>query len=126
MSILVDSSVWVDYFRGAGQAGILDLLIEENLVVTNELILAELIPPLSLRKERHLIALLRDILRQPLSVNWDEIIQIQIKCLGSGINGVGIPDLIIAQNATQGGLKLLSNDKHFALIAKYTSLELFR
>lgn len=46
MSILVDSSVWVDYFRGTGlSSDHLDLLIEENLVVTNDLILAELLPP---------------------------------------------------------------------------------
>ncbi|MFA6569083.1 MAG: PIN domain-containing protein [Victivallales bacterium] len=110
MSILVDSSVWVDYFRGTGQADVLELLIEENLVVTNDLILAELIPFLNLRKEYALILLLREIKRQPMSVDWDEIIQIQTECLRNGINGVGIPDLMIAQNATQGGLKLLSNE----------------
>ena len=125
MSILVDSSVWVDYFRDAGQADVLELLIEENLVVTNDLILAELIPLLNLHKEFALILLLREIKRQPITLDWDEIIQIQTECLRNGINGVGIPDLMIAQNATQGGLKLLSNDKHFALIAQYTSLELY-
>ena len=126
MSILADTSVWVDYFRDTGRAGTLELLIEENLVVTNELILAELIPPLNLRKEHILVSLLREIKLQPMSVDWDEIIKIQTKCLGSGINGVGIPDLMIAQNAIQGGLKLLSNDRHFSLIAQHTSLELYR
>jgi predicted nucleic acid-binding protein len=125
MSVLVDSSVWVNYFGGTGQADVLELLIEENLVVTNELILAELIPPLSIRKKRHLIALLKDIKRQPLLIDWDEIIHLQTLCLSNGINGVGIPDLIIAQNAIQGGLRLLSHDKHFALISRNTSLELY-
>ena len=125
MSILVDSSVWVDYFRDAGQSDVLDLLIKENLVITNDLILAELIPLLSLRKEYALILLLHEIKRQPMSIDWDEIIQLQTECLRNGINRVGIPDLMIAQNAIQGGLKLLSNDKHFALIAQYTSLELY-
>jgi hypothetical protein len=126
MSILVDSSVWVDYFRDTGQADVLELLIEENLAVTNELILAELIPPLNMRKEYGLTSLLREIKRQPMSVNWNEIIKIQTNCLSNGINGVGIPDLMIAQNAIQGGLKLLSNDKHFSLIAQHTPLELYR
>lgn len=126
MSILADTSVWVDYFRDTGRADTLELLIEENLVVTNELILAELIPPLNLRKEHILVSLLREIKLQPMSVDWDEIIKIQTKCLGSGINGVGIPDLMIVQNAIQGGLKLLSNDMHFSLIAQHTSLELYR
>jgi hypothetical protein len=126
MSVLVDSSVWVDYFRDAGQADALELLIEENLVVTNDLILAELLPPLILRKEHVLASLLREIQCRPLSVDWDEIIRMQTECLSNGINGVGIPDLIIAQNAVQGGLKLLSNDKHFALISRYAPLELYR
>jgi predicted nucleic acid-binding protein len=125
MSILVDSSIWVDYFRGAEEAEALDLLIEENLVVINELILAELIPPLNLRMEKRLIVLLRDIKRQPLSIDWDEIIHVQTLCLSKGINGVGIADLIISQNAIQGGLRLLSKDKHFALISKHIPLELY-
>ena len=125
MSILVDSSIWVDYFRGTEETEVLDLLIEENLVVINELILAELIPPLNLPMEKHLITLLRDIKRQPLSIDWDEIIQLQTLCLSKGINGVGIPDLMISQNAIQGGLRLLSKDKHFALISKQIPLELY-
>ena len=125
MSILVDSSIWVDYFRDTGQADVLELLIEENLVVTNELILAELIPPLTLRKKHGLTSLLREIKRQPMSIDWNEIIKVQTDCLSNGINGVGIPDLMIAQNAIQGGLKLLSNDRHFSLIAQHTPLDLY-
>ena len=64
--------------------------------------------------------------RQPMSIDWDEIIKLQNDCLRNGINGVGIPDLIIAQNANQGGLKLLSNDQHFSLIAQCASLDLYR
>ncbi len=125
MSILVDSSIWIDYFRDIGQADALEFLIEEDLVVSNDLILAELIPPLNIHKKKVVIKLLREIKRQPMSIDWDEIIQLQTLCLANGINGVGIPDLIIVQNAIQGGLKLLSNDKHFSLISKLLPLELF-
>ena len=125
MSILVDSSIWIDYFRDIGQADALEFLIEEDLVVSNDLILAELIPPLNIHKKKNIIELLREIKRQPISIDWDEIIQLQTLCLSKGINGVGIPDLIIVQNAIQGGLKLLSNDKHFSLISKHLPLELF-
>ena len=125
MSILVDSSVWIDYFRDSGQADTLEFLIEENLVVTNNLILAELIPPLNIHKKKEVIKLLQEIKRQPMSINWDEIIQLQTLCLTKGINGVGIPDLIIVQNAIQGSLKLMSNDKHFFLISEHIPLELY-
>ena len=52
MSVLVDTSIWVEYFRNGNNAARLDLLIDENLVVTNDLILAELIPFLKIRKQR--------------------------------------------------------------------------
>ncbi len=125
MSILVDSSVWIDYFQDIGQADALEFLIEEDLVVSNDLILAELIPLLNIHKKKNLIELLREIKRQPMSIDWDEIIQLQTLCFTKGINGVGIPDLIIVQNAIQGELKLLSNDKHFSLLSKHLSLELY-
>lgn len=126
MSVLVDSSVWIEYFRNAEHADVLEMLIEENLVVTNELILAELIPALQIRKFRELITLLRELKRQPMNIDWKDIIRMQTLCLNNGNNGVGIPDLIIAQNSIQGGLRLLSNDKHFFIISKFLLLDIYR
>ena len=125
MSVLVDSSVWIEYFRNAEQSDVLEMLIEENLVVTNELILAELIPALQMRKLSELITLLLEIKRQPMNIDWNDIIKMQTLCLNNGSNGVGIPDLIIAQNSIQGGLRLLSNDKHFFIISKFLSLDIY-
>lgn len=126
MSVLVDTSVWIEYFRNAEQSDVLEMLIEENLVVTNELILAELIPALQIRKLSELITLLREIKRQPMNIDWNDIIKMQTLCLNNGRNGVGIPDLIIAQNSIQGDLRLLSNDKHFFIISKFLSLDIYR
>ncbi len=42
MQVLVDTSVWIDYFRGSGNSADLDFLINENIIVTNEIVLAEL------------------------------------------------------------------------------------
>jgi len=58
-------------------------------------------------------------------VDWDEIVQTQITCLRNGINKVGVPDLIIAQHAIQNGLQLLSRDKHFERLSRYTPLALY-
>ncbi len=122
MSTLADSSIWIDYFRGAGRTEIVDLLIEENLIVSNDLILAELIPALHLRRQKRLIALLRQVKRNPIEIDWEDIITMQITCMRNGINGVGIPDLIIAQNAIQNDLHLLTSDKHFVLLSKHLPL----
>jgi len=49
MLVLVDTSVWIDYFRAGNKSAELDDLIDENIIVINELILAELIPFLKLK-----------------------------------------------------------------------------
>jgi hypothetical protein len=126
MSVLIDTSVWIDYFRDTKHADAVDVLIEDNLIVTNQLILAELIPPLHVRNQKNLITLLKELKQCSITIDWDDIVQMQILCIKNGINRVGIPDLIIAQNAIQYGLTLLSTDKHFALIAKYTPLVLYQ
>ena len=124
MNVLVDTSIWVEYFRGSRNHGRLDFLIEENLVIVNDLILAELIPALHLRRQRKLISLMREISCPPLEVDWDDLIQMQITCLKHGLNKVGIPDLMIAQHAIQNRLELYTRDKHFRLIARHVPLAL--
>lgn len=125
MNVLVDSSAWIDYFRDTGCAEVLSILIEENLIAVNDLVLSEILPPLLVQNETELAVLLREVNRQPMRIDWEEIIRLQTMCLRKGVNGVGIPDLLIAQNAMQGDIRLLSNDKHFRLISKHTGLQLF-
>jgi predicted nucleic acid-binding protein len=43
MSVLVDTSIWIEYFRTGNNSDKLDFLIDENLIVINDLILAELV-----------------------------------------------------------------------------------
>jgi hypothetical protein len=116
MSILVDTSIWIEYFRSGNNSEKLDFLIDENIVVINDLILAELIPFLKVRKQRRVIDLLHNIKKLKLSINWDQIIDFQFKCLKMGLNGIGIPDLIVAQNAMQNGAEIYSHDNHFRLM----------
>ena len=124
MPVLVDTSVWVNYFRGKSDADRLDFLIDENLIVINDLILAELVPFLEIRKQRKPIHLLRHIDKLPLNIDWDLIIASQIRCLKTGINRIGLPDLILAQNAKQNDCQIYSMDNHFRLIKDILDLEL--
>lgn len=125
MSVLVDTSVWVEYFRGSNCQEEVDFLIDEDLIVTNELILAELLPSLVARGEDQLVGLLRQVALSPLRVDWGELITMQVACLKGGVNKVGIPDLIIAQNAIRNGLRLFSVDKHFLLLSQVLPIDLF-
>ncbi len=125
MSVLVDTSIWVEYFRSGNNSSELDFLIDENLIATNDLILAELIPYLKIQNQRKLINLLLNITRFDLSINWNQIIEYQYKCLKNGLNGIGIPDLLIVQNAKQNHCEIYSLDNHFRLMKDILKLQLY-
>ena len=124
MTVLVDTSIWIDYFRTGNNSERLDFLIDENLIVTNDLILAELIPSLRVRNQRKIVTLLYNINKLELSINWDQLIEFQFKCLKNGLNGIGIPDLIVAQNAKQNNCEIYSLDSHFKLMKDILRLQL--
>ncbi len=125
MPVLIDSSVWIEYFRNGNNYEKVDFLIDENLVVTNDLILAELTPFLKIRKQNKLIILLNNIEKLTIDIKWEQIIELQYQCLQNGLNGVGIPDLMIVQNAMQNVSKIYSLDKHFSVMKDFLELEVF-
>ena len=124
MSVLVDTSIWIEYFRTGNNSEKLDFFIDENLIVINDLILAELVPSLRVHNQRKIVKLLYTIKKLQLSINWDQIIEFQFKCLKSGLNGIGIPDLIVAQNAKQNHCEIYSLDHHFKLMKDILRLQL--
>lgn len=124
MPVLVDTSIQIEYFRSGSNSEKLDFLIDENLIVINDLILAELVPSLKVRKQRKIVKLLHDIKKLELSINWDQIIEFQFKCLKNGLNGIGISDLIVAQNAKQNRCEIYSLDNHFNLMKDILELQL--
>ena len=125
MSVLVDTSVWIEYLRGTRCVEEVDYLIDEDLIATNTLILAELLPPLLARGQDELASLIRQVRLVPLQVDWEDLIALQVACLKKNINKVSIADLIIAQNAIHNGLRLFSADKHFQLLSQVCALALF-
>ena len=124
MSVLVDTSIWIEYFRNGNNFEKLDILIDENFVVTNDLILAELIPFLKIRNQRKLINLLYKINKLEIVINWKQIIDYQYKCLKKGLNAIAMPDLIIAQNAKQNHCSIYSLDNHFNLMQNILEIKL--
>mgnify|MGYP001769930417 CR=1 FL=1 len=116
MSVLVDTSVWIEYFRSGKSTEKLDYFIDENIIAINDLILSELVPSLRIRNQQKIIRLLYNIARLDLLIDWNQVTDFQFKCLKNGINGIGIPDLIIAQNAIQNDSAVYTFDGHFNLI----------
>ena len=125
MQVLVDTSIWIDYFKSGLNSEKLDEILDDNRVLTNDIILAELIPFLMIRKQQKIVDLLTNIPLLTLKIDWAEIIQWQVACLNAGINGIGIPDLIIAQNSKQKRCSIYSLDKHFLLLNQVVDISLF-
>jgi predicted nucleic acid-binding protein len=88
--------------------------------------LTELLPFIIYKKENKLTDLLNSLRRNLLIIDWQEIQNIQILNLIHGNNAIGISDIIIAQNCIQNESKLITNDKHFKVMAKYIPLKLYK
>lgn len=123
--ILVGSSVWIGFFKGLEEAKQLFQLIDSNMICTNDLIMTELVPSLIHKKENELVNLLNSIEKIKIEIDWVGITQMQVQNLKNGLTRVGIPDLIIAQNAIQNKLVLFSFDKHFELMKKGIGLKIY-
>jgi predicted nucleic acid-binding protein len=116
--VLVDTSVWIDFFKGKEPARPLNELIESNTICINDLILAELIPSINHKKEYELKELLESVYRVTVNIDWNSIIAMQTINLKNGINNVGISDLLIVQNAIDNDLEVFAFDNHFKLMNK--------
>lgn len=124
MKILVDSSVWIDYFKQGERSTNLDQFIEQNLICINDLILAELVPFLRLKRQEPVIELLQKVANIPLSVSWHRIIDYQTTFLQKGLYQIGIPDLIIFDQVAQCDLSFYTLEKHFSLMSKHVPIKL--
>ncbi len=123
--ILVDTSIWIDYFTVSDSNSVIDELAVNNLVCTNDLILAELIPVIHLQQKNELGEALMSFRRYEILIDWAQIIQMQVSNLREGINGVGIPDLVILENVIANDLTLFARDKHFRLLKKIFDFKMF-
>lgn len=122
---MIDSSVWIEYFKGSERTKMLDLFIELDIAATNDLILTELLPFLTLHNEKEIFSLLSILPRIELDIFWKGIRETQKLNLNKGVNTVGIPDLIIAQQCVDKNLELWSFDKHFKLMSEYLELKIY-
>jgi predicted nucleic acid-binding protein len=122
MQVLVDSSVCIEYFKSTNE-NILDLLIDEQLLCINEVILSELQPHIIHKNETQLSKLLEQIPKLEFKINWAKIRTNQLKALKSGINGIGIADLIIINDLIESSAILYSLDKNLNSLAKELNIK---
>jgi predicted nucleic acid-binding protein len=84
------------------------------------------LPSIIHKKEHNLAKLLNYIDKYILTIDWEEIRNMQLLNIKHGNNNIGISDLIIAQNCIQNGLMIITRDKHFEAMAEYIPLEIFK
>ncbi len=123
--ILVDSSIWIGYFKDKHRYSVLDDLIANNQICVNDVILSELLPFLYHVGQKEVAEALLAIPKADIKTDWAALIHFQTANLLQGIHKVGIPDLMILQNVLDHTLVLFSADSHFQLMSEVFSFRLF-
>ncbi|MDE2059065.1 MAG: PIN domain-containing protein [candidate division NC10 bacterium] len=126
--VLVDTSVWLEFFRvqDSPYAETLDQLLEEERVCTSDLIKAEILPGARTPKQFRELKEYFDALplaTAPASL-WEEIIEVQSRLKRGGVNGISIPDLMIAVVAKANSKALFTKDHDFQRIQRVLPVEL--
>jgi predicted nucleic acid-binding protein len=127
--ILVDSSVWIDYFNGIGsvQTSKLDRFLGFDLVVTGDLILAEVLQGFTTERDFNNA---RKLLTSLAIVELGgEAIAIRAARNFRTLRRLGITvrktiDTVIATHCIENDYDLLHNDRDFEPFAKYLGLRL--
>ena len=125
--ILVDSSVWIDYFRGAAtpQAEKLDSLLGNELIATGDLILTEVLQGfMSERDFNQAKKLMTSLVIVDLA---GQNIAIQAAKNFRALRSLGITvrktiDTLIATYCIESGLPLLYSDRDFDPFVKHLGL----
>lgn len=128
--ILVDSSVWIDYFNGveSWQTNTLDMLLSEQLLYVGDIILTEVLQGFV---NDHDFQTASDMLGElpHLQVSNREIAYLSAqnyrRLRSKGVTVGKTIDLLIATCCISNSVALLHSDKDFDLIANHIPLRVF-
>jgi len=126
--IVVDSSVWIDYFTGklTKQTNLLDSLLGSELIVIGDIILTEVLQGFQeyrdFNKAKKLLdsLIFRQMLGKELAIKSAENYRILRK---KGVTIRKTIDVIIATFCIENNLPLLHSDKDFAPMEKHLNLK---
>ena len=125
--ILVDSSVWIDYFRGTItlQTEKLDSLLETEPVATGDLILAEVLQGFSSERDFNKV---RELMTSLIVIDLaGQEIAIQAARNFRSLRALGVTvrktiDTVIATRCIESRLALLYSDRDFEPFVKHLGL----
>lgn len=125
--ILVDSSVWIDYFRGATnvQTEVLDSLLGQQLLAIGDLILTEVLQGFDDERDFHTARKMLTALTV-VELGGEEIAIQAAKNLRAlrrlGVTVRKTIDTVIATRCIESGYDLLHNDRDFDPFARHLGL----
>jgi len=125
---VVDSSVWVEFFRPGTPAEVRRLVethVRARDVVLCEPVVFEILraaPAVQRPKIEQLFSLL-PVLATPAGL-WRDAGRLGQKCVREGL-GVGAMDLLIAQVCRHHGVALVTLDRQFEQIARVAGLDVY-
>lgn len=124
--LIVDTSVWINFFRGDTYPDV-ELALKEARVILSPLVLAELLSGVRNHREKNqLIDFLSELKLADTSFeHWKKVGDLRNGLAKAGIN-VSIPDAHIAQCSLDADGYLMSHDKIFNKIATRTKLKLLK
>lgn len=122
MSVVVDSSVWVDFLRGR-TVPTLEEALAQGVVILPPLVLAELVSGAQQPQQRAVIEdLLEDLpLHETPPGHWIRVGELRRDLRRQGVS-LSIPDAHVAQCALDRDALLLSRDTVFARVARLAPL----
>jgi predicted nucleic acid-binding protein len=125
--ILVDSSVWIDYFRGrpTAQTDLLEGLLDSQELAIGDLIFTEVLQGCKLDKEFNEVR--RLLARLDLVVLGGEDVMIEAaknyrKLRNLGVTVRGTIDVVLATRCIVSGHQLLHSDRDFDAFEQHLSL----
>jgi len=127
--ILVDTSVWINYFNGLSnrETEILDEILSTEIVIIGDLILMELLQGFRIDKEYKQALSLLDTLEKQSLLNADSAIEYANMYRSLRKKGITIrktTDTIIAGYCVLNDLSLLQSDRDFQPFKKHFGLKL--
>jgi predicted nucleic acid-binding protein len=125
VSYIVDSSIWVDFFRAVSPIALkrqAAKLIDDQAAMICEPVLFELLGAASAAPRKKIEAHLGLLPLAPTPHElWSDAARLGQKCIGRGLLPPAM-DLLIAQVCLDHDLELVTSDQHFADITRVSPL----
>lgn len=130
-SVLVDSSAWIEFFRGTSHPVVERLVSlvrdEGHRVCTTDMVRAELLAGARTTSDAHRIGSALNRARQLPArpfFDFEAAAALYRHCRGHGVTPRQLTDCLIAAVAIHHGVSILTTDRDFAEIASVSGLRL--